>query len=295
MIISDAFFEYAKRETNLGRLGAIVRILAGGECDDVDETTRILADTFIADSEAKTSNIEARREKWRRDRAEDRKNDETCPTDKNLSERQKTCPKDKNLSERQKTCPKDKNLSERQNPVRQTSEMSALSNQPSNHPSNQPTIQPSILPVGKPPGNARAQARPRASSAPPDPPGNISSDVSSDPSPSAPTDEISSIFADAARRMRNRDGHETPIRVDYGTIFSDADPVILALSLTGTDRRDDRRAFGALLKAVGDKRFRDTLATLYGEMRSGEVPDNPVGALIAKLRAIERTDMENDQ
>lgn len=265
MILSNAFMEYAKRETDLARLGTVVRLVAGGDVPDADQVSRLLADTFTADGAAKEANIERRRE------AE--------------AERKRKRREMSEMSHGQTECPRDKADGRGQNGRARTDGLSAdKQNVRTTQPSNQPSIQPTNLYIPSVNRrNARGGARPpaRETAAPPKP-----------PKPSGPPDEISSDFPSGgdSGEASESDGYFDPTgyRVDYGTIFSDADPVLLAMSLTHDSRDADRRTFGALLKSVGDKTFRNTLATLYGEMNAGEVPTNPPGALIAKLREAER-------
>ena len=273
MILSNAFMEYAKRETDLVRLGTVVRLVAGGDVPDADQVSRLLADTFTADGAAKEANIERRREaeaerkRKRREMAEVSHGQTECPTDKtDVQNVPGTNAPSVGQNGRTRT---DGSSADKQN-VRTTQP----SIQPTNHPSNHPYI-PSVNRR-----NARGGARPPAR------------ETAAPPKPSGPPDEISSDFppgGDSGEALES-DGYFDPTgyRVDYGTIFSDADPVLLAMSLTHDTRDADRRTFGALLKSVGDKTFRNTLATLYGEMNAGEMPANPPGALIAKLRDAER-------
>jgi len=272
VILSNAFMEYAKRETDLVRLGTVVRLVAGGDVPDADQVSRLLADTFTADGAAKEANIERRREaeaerkRKRREMAEVSHGQTECPTDKtDVQNVPGTNAPSVGQNGRTRT---DGSSTDKQN-VRTT--------QPSNQPSIQPTNQ-YIPSVNR--RNARGGARPPAR------------ETAAPPKPSGPPDEISSDFppgGDSGEALES-DGYFDPTgyRVDYGTIFSDADPVLLAMSLTHDTRDADRRTFGALLKSVGDKTFRNTLATLYGEMNAGEMPSNPPGALIAKLRDAER-------
>ena len=67
------------------------------------------------------------------------------------------------------------------------------------------------------------------------------------------------------------------------------DPVEIALELANTDAPADRNAFGALLRAIGDKPFRDALCGYWHELNAGEVPRDFVAALKARLRNIEKT------
>ena len=273
MILSNAFMEYAKRETDLARLGAVVRLVAGGDVPEANQTARVLAETFLADGAAKEANIERRREaeaerkRKRREMAEVSHGQTECPTDKtDVQNVPGTNAPSVGQNGRTRT---DGSSADKQN-VRTTQP----SIQPTNHPSNHPYI-PSVNRR-----NARGGARPPAR------------ETAAPPKPSGPPDEISSDFppgGDSGEALES-DGYFDPTgyRVDYGTIFSDADPVLLAMSLTHDTRDADRRTFGALLKSVGDKTFRNTLATLYGEMNAGEMPANPPGALIAKLRDAER-------
>ena len=282
MILSNAFMEYAKRETDLVRLGTVVRLVAGGDVPEANQTARVLAETFLADGAAKEANIERRREaeaerkRKRREMSEMPHGQTECPTDKADVQNVPGTNAPSVGQNGQTECPTDKADVPRTKPPSQN----FRSTQPSNQPSIQPTNQ-YIPSVNR--RNARGGARPpaRETAAPPKP-----------PKPSGPPDEISSGFPSGgdSGEASESDGYFDPTgyRVDYGTIFSDADPVLLAMSLTHDTRDADRRTFGALLKSVGDKAFRNTLATLYGEMNAGEVPTNPPGALIAKLRDAER-------
>lgn len=71
------------------------------------------------------------------------------------------------------------------------------------------------------------------------------------------------------------------------------DPVDLAVALVGKDAPADRRAYGAILKSIGAKEFRDILDTYWHEIKAGEVPDNLVAALLVRLRQAEKARKED--
>ncbi len=92
---------------------------------------------------------------------------------------------------------------------------------------------------------------------------------------------------------RARGAHRCPLLGDFNdsTFFDPRnDPVQIAVEITGDGAPVHRKAFGALLKAVGDKPFRSLLNTYWHELNAGEVPEDITAALKARLRALEHAE-----
>lgn len=78
--------------------------------------------------------------------------------------------------------------------------------------------------------------------------------------------------------------------LDYEVINDDRiDPVRIAMKISRTSEKRDRKAFGALLKSIGQSRFRMILEDFAGSEKAGENAglNNRVAALISKMRSAE--------